>query len=1107
MDQNIVIIAAKKNIEEKIESLVLQMDNIIEASFSSAEQAAAYILANPGKVDLIILSSFYEDGIFSYQIAEKIKSKYELPIIFLNDGAQSFNSKAKLKNGDLVLSLPENKTELEIFKYNIKKFINNFKIKQQCQLKQYSLDSLSAHIAVLDQKGVIKYTNKAWDDFGRENGLEPAQSGVGINYLELLEKAAEAENSSDILAGLKSVINQEKDLFTFEYPCHSLFEERWFKLRATPFKGKGAFAAVVAHENITQRKLAEKELEVLNKEYENIFENVQNSIFLLNVETGEKITYQRLNSLEENLTGIKTGAIKGKTPVEAFGEDLGSKIEKRYRKCLRKKESIEYEEKIELPGGLRYWLTKLNPIIIDGKVEKIVGTSLDITESKQKEAKLEAIFKASQNISFIITEATDDKRDSVIREFSPGAENIFGYSREEMIDSSVSKLHSREETRQFPNMHALIEDGKSWSDEVVLVRKNGERFPALFTVFPLGDYADKKLLTLGVTVDISERKEVEEKLKKSKKLYQGLIESQNDLIVRVDSENRFNYVNDAYCELFGKNRKELIGSKFTPLVHEDDLESTLEAMKDLNKPPYRAYMEQRAMTVDGWRWISWEDNAILNEMGEITEIQGVGRDITELKETEKALKESQRKLEQLIAQTTAVIYSYQIVDGELEITYLNENVENILGFKPEDFIGEEEFHLSCVHPEDREILKEKIEKTTIKDISIDEYRFKDKQGNYYWLYDQQKVISRKGGVIKVIGSWLDYTAEHEKHKEKIDKLLYKDVLTGLNNRKYFEENEIIKVIDQKNNLPLSVIKADINGLKLINDSYGDELGDQYLIKATQILEESVPEQAVMARWGGDEFLILLPKTDKVEVQAIMNEIRTKMDRSFIKDIPISMGLGTATKFDIGQEMETVLTEADDLMYQNKLLEKRSAKSKIVESIINALAAKSDETKDHAVRMSKNARELGRRLGLDNSELDKLSLLAKLHDIGKTTISEEILTKPGKLNQKEWEIMKTHPKMGFKIASASSEFAVVAEEILSHHERWDGSGYPRGLKGEEIPYLARIISIIDAYDVMTNERPYTKAINEIDALAEVKRCAGSQFDPQIAEEFIAMLSGE
>jgi len=192
------------------------------------------------------------------------------------------------------------------------------------------------------------------------------------------------------------------------------------------------------------------------------------------------------------------------------------------------------------------------------------------------------------------------------------------------------------------------------------------------------------------------------------------------------------------------------------------------------------------------------------------------------------------------------------------------------------------------------------------------------------------------------------------------------------------------------------------------------------------------------------------------------------------------------------------------MYQNKLSESRSSKSNIVQGLLNTLSAKSSETKEHAMRMTNLAFHFGEELNFSNSELNRLSLLATMHDIGKTTISEEILNKPGSLSEEEWKIVKRHSEQGYKIATASEEFALIADEILTHHEKWDGSGYPNGLKGEEIPYLARNISIVDAYDVMTNERPYSKAISKEEALTEIKECAGSQFDPELAEGFIKIM---
>ncbi len=193
------------------------------------------------------------------------------------------------------------------------------------------------------------------------------------------------------------------------------------------------------------------------------------------------------------------------------------------------------------------------------------------------------------------------------------------------------------------------------------------------------------------------------------------------------------------------------------------------------------------------------------------------------------------------------------------------------------------------------------------------------------------------------------------------------------------------------------------------------------------------------------------------------------------------------------------------MYQNKLSESRSNKSKIVQSLLNTLEIKSNETKEHAMRMTKLAFEFWEKLNLSNSELNRLLLLSTLHDIGKIAISETILKKPDKLTNEEWEIIKEHSERGYKIAAASEEFVVVAEDILSHHEWWNGSGYPNGLKGKDIPYLARIISIVDAYDVMTNDRPYSQAISKEEALEEIRRSAGSQFDPEFTKEFIKMMT--
>lgn len=266
----------------------------------------------------------------------------------------------------------------------------------------------------------------------------------------------------------------------------------------------------------------------------------------------------------------------------------------------------------------------------------------------------------------------------------------------------------------------------------------------------------------AVFADFTSEKASAAKLAQSEKRYRGLIESQNDLIVRVDNNNRFTFVNDAYCKAFGKSSEELIGKSFAPLVHSDDLPATMQELEKLKKPPHRCYVEQRAMTKDGWRWISWEDNAILDDNGHIVEIQGVGRDITHIKEKEVSVKKSAAFLEAILANTPAVVYAIEFQTGNPTVTYVNSNIKNVLGYEPADFSGSMSKWGDFVHPDDRERLSAVRKKTSTSMTPgqefYDEYRFRDKNGNYRWLADRQKIIEGASGKPEIVGAFLDITS-------------------------------------------------------------------------------------------------------------------------------------------------------------------------------------------------------------------------------------------------------------------------------------------------------------------------------------------------------------
>ncbi len=358
-------------------------------------------------------------------------------------------------------------------------------------------------------------------------------------------------------------------------------------------------------------------------------------------------------------------------------------------------------------------------------------------------------------------------------------------------------------------------------------------------------------------------------------------------------------------------------------------------------------------------------------------------------------------------------------------------------------------------------------------------------------------------LLKVIAELIAGALARHHADKTIRYLSFHDRLTGLYNRHFLEEE--MDRLDTERQLPISMIMADLNGLKLINDTYGHAMGDELLKAVAGILTRSCRGDDIIARWGGDEFIVLLPRTPPEEADRICRRIARNSRDTFVEGVPVSIALGVGNKSEVGIELFEVLRRAEDDMYKQKLTESRSTKNAVLQALLKTLAEKSFETEEHTRRMQEVAQKIGRKIDLPDNELRRLDLLITLHDIGKINIAEDILSKKGSLSEEEWEQIRRHPEIGYKIARATEDFSHVAEEILCHHERWDGSGYPRGLKKDEIPLLARITALADAFEVMSNGRPYKKVMSLEEILNEFKRCAGSHFDPELVELFIPLIT--
>ncbi|MHB1367223.1 MAG: HD-GYP domain-containing protein [Eubacteriales bacterium] len=345
-------------------------------------------------------------------------------------------------------------------------------------------------------------------------------------------------------------------------------------------------------------------------------------------------------------------------------------------------------------------------------------------------------------------------------------------------------------------------------------------------------------------------------------------------------------------------------------------------------------------------------------------------------------------------------------------------------------------------------------------------------------------------------------SDKKEQRNKIEYLSFHDSLTGLYNRRFFEEE--MHRLDSERNYPISIIMGDVNGLKLTNDIFGHTYGDKLLETIAKIINKVCRPEDIISRWGGDEFVVLLPNTNSGDAEEIITRIKEEFAKEQIKSIRGSISLGTETKYNITQNIGYILNKAEEKMYVAKAIERDKFKNSVIESIIKTLHDNSQREKIHSNRVSELCVDMGKKLNLSDSDTKKLTIAGYYHDIGKIVLSTELLNKVHHLTEEEWNEIKKHPVIGYRILNSFDQTLDIAEIVLSHQERWDGTGYPKGLKGDEIPMISRIISIAESYERRFAEAVGDEQDKEKKATEELRKAAGTHFDPALTEIFIKMI---
>lgn len=595
-------------------------------------------------------------------------------------------------------------------------------------------------------------------------------------------------------------------------------------------------------------------------------------------------------------------------------------------------------------------------------------------------------------------------------------------------------------------------------------------------------------------------------LKEIERLFRLITENITDTVWITDLNLKIKYISPSVTKLLGFTLEELQSMPIEQNITPKSCKKVLDTIKKVsfqdivlhsNKPLF-VNLELEFYKKDGTTF--WEEivgTLIRNKFGIPQEILFIGRDISQREKAEEELiRLNELNINLLVNSPNPIA----VLNADGSIKYLNPSFEKMTGFLLTEVAGIKPpfpWWVKENYKETSEFLKKVPDGTANRS----EIHYQTKDGRKIWVLINNSIQKIGDKVQYYITNIIDIT-DKKNAQDKLEYLSFHDSLTSLYNKAYFDEE--IKRLGKSRKIPLSIIFGDANNLKLVNDVFGHNKGDELLKKVSKVLQKCCRKEDIISRWGGDEFAIILPDTNLSTANNIIERIKIACHLECDGKYPVSIAFGTAAKETEDDDINIIFKTAEDNMYRKKMIERKSMASSVFSFFVTALFERRLEDEDHTERLKNYINKLGMHLNLSEKQIKELTMLAKFHDIGNIAISEKVLEKTGKLADEDWDAIRRHPEIGCKIAESFTEISSICEFILSHHEYWNGEGYPRKLQGSAIPFISRIIAIADAYDVMINGTTYKAAVSKSDAIVELEKYAGTQFDPELVEKFIEVV---